>query len=55
MTEKLFANLRVVFGPRDNYNKDIMTWARTEFGTDWIWAYNHITKTGKTPIRGIDY
>ena len=55
MTEKLFAGLRVVFGPRNDYNNNIMTWARTEFGTDWQWAYDHYTKTGKTPIKGIDY
>lgn len=55
MTEKLFAGLRVVFGPRNDYNNNIMTWARTEFGTDWRWAYDHYTKTGKTPLKGIDY
>tara|TARA_B100002019_G_scaffold291617_1_gene312318 strand:- start:488 stop:652 length:165 start_codon:yes stop_codon:yes gene_type:complete len=54
MTEKLFESLRVVFGPRSTYNTEVKTWAQTEYGTDWRWAYEMINK-GKTPIRGIDY
>ena len=55
MTEKLFAGLRTVFGSRSNYNKQIEEWARTEYGSDWRWAYNHMIKTGKPPIKGINY
>ena len=55
MTEKLFAGLRMVLGSRLNYEKQIEEWARTEYGTDWHFAYNQIIKTGKPPIKGINY
>ena len=55
MTEKLFAGLRTVFGSRSDYNKQIEEWARTEYGTDWHFAYDQIIKTGKPPIKGINY
>ena len=57
MTEKLFEAMRVVFGSRDNtiYNQQILCWAKTEYGNDWQWAYQHMAQTGKTPIKGIDY
>lgn len=57
MTEKLFEGLRVVFGSRSKqtYDQQMKCWAQTEYGTDWEWAYNHLTKTGKAPIKGINY
>jgi len=57
MTAKLFEAMRVVFGSRDNtrYNQQMLCWAKTEYGTDWAWAYQHLAKTGKTPTKGIDY
>lgn len=55
MTEKLFKGLRVVFGSRPDYNKQVEQWARTEYGTDWQFAYAQIMKTGKPPIKGINY
>jgi hypothetical protein len=55
MTEKLFAGLRTVFGSRPDFNRQIEQWARTEYGTDWHFAYDQIIKTGNPPIKGIDY
>ena len=56
MTEKLFEGLRVVFGSRSRqeYNQQMLCWAKTEYGSDWEWAYQHlIMSTGKSPIKGI--
>ena len=55
MTEKLFSSLRVVFGSRDNdYNKDLLTWAKTEYGKDWRYAYEYAKKNnGQGPKAGI--
>ena len=57
MTEKLFASLRVVFGSRNRqqYDQQMLCWAKTEYGADWEWAYQHLMSTGKTPIKGINY
>lgn len=55
MTEKLFDGLRAVFGLHNDYNKQIEQWAKTEYGSDWNFAYNQIIHTGKPPIRGIHY
>jgi hypothetical protein len=53
MTEKLFTNLRVVFGSRsDNYNRELMNWAKTEYGTDWQFAYSQMLQ-GKQPKIGV--
>jgi hypothetical protein len=53
MTEKLFNNLRVVFGSRpDNYNRELMNWAKTEYGTDWQFAYSQMLQ-GKQPKIGV--
>ena len=57
MTEKLFEGLRVVFGSRSRqqYDQQMLCWAKTEYGNDWEWAYQHLMLTGKTPIKGINY
>ena len=57
MTEKLFEGLRVIFGSQQDrpYNQQIECWARTEYGTDWQFAYNHIMDNHKKPIKGKDY
>ena len=57
MTEKLFANLRVVFGSRSKkqYDQQMLCWAKTEYGSDWEWAYQQILSTGKPPVKGINY
>ena len=55
MTEKLFEGLRVVFGSRSRqqYDQQMLCWAKTEYGADWEWAYQHLMSTGKSPIKGI--
>lgn len=53
MTEKLFKSLRVVFGSRsDNYNRELMNWAKTEYGKDWQFAYSQMLQ-GKQPKTGV--
>jgi len=56
MTEKLFEGLRVVFGSRNRqqYDQQMLCWAKTEYGADWEWAYQHLMSTGKAPIKGIN-
>ena len=56
MTEKLFAGLRVVFGSRSNehYKQELKSWARNEYGKDWVFAYNYMLEhDGKPPHAGI--
>ena len=56
MTEKLFAGLRVVFGSRSNehYKAELKSWARNEYGKDWVFAYNYMLEhDGKPPHAGI--
>ena len=57
MTEKLFKSLRVVFGSRsDTYDRELMNWAKTEYGKDWQYAYQHlIDNNGIPPKRGVHY
>jgi len=53
MTEKLFKSLRVVFGSRsDTYDRELMNWAKTEYGKDWQFAYSQMLQ-GKQPKSGV--
>ena len=53
MTQKLFTGLRVVFGSRsDTYDRELMNWAKTEYGTDWQFAYSQMLQ-GKQPKPGV--
>ena len=56
MAKTLLEGLRVIFGSQQRpYNQQIECWARTEYGTDWHFAYNHIMDNNKKPIKGKDY
>ena len=53
MTEKLFNGLRVVFGSRSTtYDRELMNWAKTEYGKDWQFAYSQMLQ-GKQPKSGV--
>jgi hypothetical protein len=53
MTEKLFKSLRVVFGSRSGtYDRELMNWAKTEYGKDWQFAYSQMLQ-GKQPKTGV--
>ena len=46
-----------IFGLKSNNtfaNKDLLIWAKTEYGADWIWAYNFmIANPGKAPTHTV--
>jgi len=53
MTEKLFNGLRVVFGSRSGtYDRELLNWAKTEYGKDWQFAYSQMLQ-GKQPKTGV--
>tara|TARA_B100001093_G_scaffold112082_1_gene104463 strand:+ start:2748 stop:2993 length:246 start_codon:yes stop_codon:yes gene_type:complete len=53
MAKKLYGSLVSMFGRKKLRDNDILTWARTEYGKDWNFAYEHIKATGKGPRMGV--
>lgn len=55
MTEKLFAGFVSVFGRKNTkFEKEMLTYAKTEFRNDWRYAYQHmIENNGKAPRMGV--
>jgi hypothetical protein len=53
MARKLYGSLVSMFGRKKLKDNDILTWARTEYGKDWNFAYEHIKATGKGPRMGV--
>lgn len=58
MTNMLFTGLVNIFTkPKTKQQSNMMTWAKTEYGNDWQFAYNHMLDTGMPPsdkdIRGM--
>jgi len=53
MARKLYGSLVSMFGRKKRKDNDIMTWARTEYGKDWNFAYEHIIATCKGPRMGV--
>lgn len=45
--------LRQLFGSVDSRTKNsYLTWAKTEYGNDWQFAYDHMLRTnGQTPPK----
>jgi len=42
--------------PYGTYKRDMLTWAKTEYGTDWQYAYQYmIANNGKAPkeVKGV--
>ena len=53
MARKLLGSLVSMFECKTLKDNDIHTWARTEYGKDWKFAYEHIKATGKGPRMGV--
>jgi hypothetical protein len=58
MAKKLYNSLVSMFGRRGLNERDMLTWAKTEYANDWQWAYNYMLMTGgKTPpsytVKGV--
>lgn len=50
MTVKFFTALESLRGPSKKVRSDLLTWAKTEYGNDWQWAYHQMTiNGGKSP------
>lgn len=53
---KTMSNILVsMFGRRStSYENELLTWAKTEYGNDWRFAYQHmLDNQGKAPKMGI--
>ena len=57
MTAKLFAGLVSLLGnpsPTKAFEKEMLTYAKTEYGSDWQYAYHYmLTHKGKGPKMGV--
>ena len=54
MAKKLFGSLVSMFERKTLSDNDIRTWAKTEYGKDWNFAYHEIKLTGKGPKMGVN-
>lgn len=55
MAKSLYECLVSMFGRNsDSWNRDMLTWAKTEYGKDWQYAYQYmINNNGKSPTLGV--
>ena len=51
MARKLFGSLVSMFERPKLSEHDMITWAKTEYANDWLYAYNQIKYYGKGPNR----
>lgn len=43
-----------MFGRNSRWEKDMLTWAQTEYKKDWQYAYNYMLKhKGRAPTIGV--
>ena len=48
--EKVTKVLRQLFGSKTSKDHGYLLWAKTEYGSDWRFAYDHMVRTGgQTP------
>jgi|TARA_B110000305_G_scaffold202167_1_gene230385 hypothetical protein len=48
--EKVSSVLRKIFGFSSSKDNDFLVWAKTEYGKDWRFAYEHMLETrGQSP------
>jgi hypothetical protein len=56
MVHKLFDGLRVVLAKTTPAKDDLLTFAKTEYGSDWRYAYNYMVNNGgKGPKLGVKW
>jgi len=55
MATKLFDSLVTMFGRNTTqWQKDMLAWAKTEYGNDWQFAYDYLIRNnGKPPHMGV--
>lgn len=55
MAMKLCNSLVSMFGRRSSsWERDMLTWAKTEYGKDWQYAYQYmLSNNGKPPTIGV--
>ena len=47
---KVNSVLRQLFGSKPSTEHGYLVWAKTEYGKDWRWAYEHLVATrGQSP------
>ena len=44
--------LRKLFGSSSNQDHSFLIWAKTEYGKDWRFAYQHLNDFGTPPVSG---
>jgi hypothetical protein len=55
MAKKLYSSLVSMFERKKLSRDDMLTWAKTEYGRDWQYAYDYIKRTGHGPRMGVYY
>ena len=55
MAKKLYSSLVSMFERKKLSDNDMLTWAKTEYGRDWQYAYDCIKRTGHGPRMGVYY
>ena len=45
--------LRKLFGSSSNQDHSFLIWAKTEYGKDWRFAYQHLKDFGTPPETGV--
>lgn len=53
MAKMLFSGLVSMFERNKLSESDVLTWAKTEYGKDWQYAYDTIKRTGHGPRMGV--
>ena len=47
--------LRKLFGSKPSDQSSFLVWAKTEYGNDWRYAYQHLRAYGTPPKKGVHY
>lgn len=47
MARTLYNRLVTLFGSNNTSNTELLTWAKTEYGSDWKYAYESMLKNRK--------
>ena len=54
MAKMLYSNLVSMFGRQSTFEREMLTYAKTEYGKDWQYAFEYMkTHNGRGPRAGV--
>ena len=54
MAKMLYSNLVSMFGRSSTFEREMLTYAKTEYGNDWQYAFEYMkTHDGRGPRAGV--